>query len=152
MIFLFIAADIFLLDFGIKHYVDTHRKLNEETKILKDKIIIRKYYNNGAALNLLAKRPKVMCGIQTILMAAVSGCFVHFLRLKGHNGIKMALSFLVGGGLSNLFDRYTRHHVVDYFSFGSRWKKLRNVIFNISDLFIFLGAALLILFHRKEHK
>ena len=32
----------------------------EETPILKGKVIIRKYYNKGAALNFLAKKPERM--------------------------------------------------------------------------------------------
>ena len=49
MIYLGIIAGIFGLDCFIKRYVDKNRELMEETPILKGKVIIRKYYNKGAA-------------------------------------------------------------------------------------------------------
>ena len=79
MVYILIVAGIFFLDFGIKHYVDTHRDLKEKTPVLNGKIIIRKYYNKGAALNFLEKQPQVMRKIQTVLMAAVGGSFLILL-------------------------------------------------------------------------
>lgn len=57
---------------------------------------------------------------------------------------------LFGGGLSNLYDRYTKGHVVDYFhiNIGPKW--LRNIIFNVSDFFIFLGVILAAIGSEKE--
>ena len=54
----------------------------------------------------------------------------------------IVLALLLGGGLNNLYDRYTKGHVVDYFhlNFGPKW--LRAIVFNISDFCIFIGALL----------
>lgn len=150
MVYILIAAGIFLLDLAVKDYVDTHRELKEETPVLHGKIIIRKYYNKGAALNFLEKQPQVMRRIQTVLMAAVGGGFLILLPKKGRTGKKTALSFILGGGASNLYDRYKKGHVVDYFSFHSRWKRFSNIVFNISDFFIFAGSALLLIFGREK--
>lgn len=152
MIFAAIAAGIFLLDFIIKRQIDAKRELMDEELILNDKIILRKYYNKGAALNFLAKKPKLMCAIHTALMAVATTAFGFLLSQKNRSGQKLALSFLVGGGMNNLFDRITKHHVVDYFSFHVKWKKLRGIIFNISDLFIFLGAILALIFAQDGKK
>ncbi len=150
MIYLLIAAGIFVLDFFVKRYVDAHRKLMEETPVLKGKVIIRKYYNKGAALNFLAKRPQKMKKLQTVLMAAVGGSFFVLLFQKGKRGVKTALAMILGGGASNLYDRFTKGHVVDYFSFRSRHKYLSGIIFNLSDFFVFFGAALLVLLGKKD--
>ncbi len=56
--------------------------------------------------------------------------------------IKLGLSFVVGGAFSNVYDRLVRRYVVDYFSFNVKWERLRRIVFNISDLFIFLGSFL----------
>ena len=144
MIYIFIVAGIFFLDYGIKRYIDKRKVLGEEKKILKGHIIVKKYYNEGAALNFLRKKPHLLKAIQTGLIAATTGVFAFLLGKRGNHGVKMALSFLLGGGLSNLYDRYKKHHVVDYFSFETRWKKLRNIVFNISDFFIFFGALMLL--------
>lgn len=150
MIYLLIAAGVFTLDFFVKRYIDTHRKLMEETPILKGKVVIRKYYNKGAALNVLAKKPERMKQIQTVLMAAAGGSFFMLLQRKGERGVKTAFAMLLGGGASNLYDRFTKGHVVDYFSFRTRFKRLSGIIFNISDFFVFFGAALLVLFAKRD--
>ena len=50
-----------------------------------------------------------------------------------------------GGGLSNLYDRYTKHHVVDYVRFQTGPKWFQRIIFNVSDFFIFIGAVLAVI-------
>ncbi len=61
------------------------------------------------------------------------------MRLSGHALEKTGVALLLGGGLNNLYDRYTKGHVVDYFhlNFGPKW--LRAIVFNISDFCIFIG-------------
>ena len=125
-------------------------ELMEETPILKGKVIIRKYYNKGAALNFLAKKPERMRQIQTLLMAAAGGSFFTLLSRRGDKGVKTALAMILGGGASNLYDRVKKGHVVDYFSFKTRSRRLSGIIFNISDFFVFAGALLLVLFGKKE--
>ena len=51
-----------------------------------------------------------------------------------------ALTLVLAGGASNLYDRLKRGYVVDYFSI--QWKKLKKVVFNLGDIFIFAGSAL----------
>ena len=64
------------------------------------------------------------------------------MRLSGHALEETGVALLLGGGLNNLYDRYTKGHVVDYFhlNFGPKW--LRAIVFNISDFCIFIGALL----------
>ena len=56
--------------------------------------------------------------------------------------LKAGLSLLVGGAFSNTYDRLKRKYVVDYISFGVKWKGLRKVVFNVSDFCIIIGALL----------
>lgn len=145
MIYIGITIGVFLLDFFIKNYFDKNYARRIKHPRLKNKIIIEKYYNDGATLNLLADHPKWMKMIHTIVMAGV--CIVYYLviRLTGKSLSKTGMALLVGGGLSNLLDRYTKGHVVDYFRINVGPKRLRNIIFNISDFFIFIGAVLAVL-------
>ena len=106
---------------------------------------IEKYYNKGAAGNFLENRPKLLKKIQTFLMIVV-GIWL-FVSIRKQEGIiqKAGITFLIGGGFSNLFDRYTKGHVVDYikFRFGPKW--FRKLIFNVSDFFVFIGGILIVL-------
>ena len=51
------------------------------------------------------------------------------------------MSLMLGGAISNLYDRFVRKYVVDYFGFRCSLKKLENITFNLADVFIFAGAA-----------
>lgn len=142
------AALIFTIfggDFFLKNYMEKHLKWGEEKEICKGRILLHRYHNLGAALNILNKCPwalKIICGG----MLLVLGIFWFLLLGKKENsGILLGLSLLLGGGASNYYDRIMRGHVVDYFSFHTPWNWLNRIIFNISDLCIFLGGILVML-------
>lgn len=147
--YIVIAAAIFAADFFLKRQVDRKRKPGEESRILDGRIIVRKYYNKGAMLDSLERWPRLvrlLCGSILILLC---GMLALLLRDKGNRGLKLGISMVIGGGASNLYDRFTKGHVVDYFSFRSRYPKLQRIVFNISDMFIFLGSLLMLLFRKK---
>lgn len=145
MIYLFITAGIFLLDFIIKTYMDKKYARKVQHPRLNGAIILEKYYNRGAALNLLDKRPKVLKLLHTVALVIVGTVYYFFIRHSNRPVAKTGLALLLGGGLSNLCDRYTKGHVVDYFriNIGPKW--LRRIIFNISDFCVFIGALLAVL-------
>ena len=74
-----------------------------------------------------------MRALHTVIMFFVGILYYFLLRMPGHRLSKTGASLLVGGGLNNLLDRYTKGYVVDYvkFNFGPKW--LRGIIFNISQ-------------------
>jgi signal peptidase II len=150
MIYIACAVGIFLLDFFVKKKIDKSRELDEEETICGQKIILTKYYNKGAMLNFLDRWPKAMTAIHTAILAGVAVIYGVVLKTRDNPGIKLGLSMILGGGLSNLYDRFTKHHVVDYFRLNVGVKKLRNVIFNISDWFVFLGSILTVLFGSRK--
>ncbi|MCI8896109.1 MAG: signal peptidase II [Lachnospiraceae bacterium] len=148
MIYVLIAAAVFLLDLTVKGLVDKKRELGEETPILQGRIILRKYYNEGIVFDRLQRWPrlvKLLCGVMMILLC---GMWATALRRRDNRGLKLGLSLVIGGGASNLWDRLTKNHVVDYFSIRSRFPRIRRIIFNISDWFIFLGSICMLLFQR----
>ncbi len=146
MIYLIIAAGIFWLDYICKEYMDSRLSEKEEKPVLGGRIILRKLYNRGIILGFLKERRGLVAGISGILSLALLLGWMKLLTRKGFGFLKLAGSFLVGGGLSNLYDRLVRGHVIDYFSFGVKWKKLRRIVFNLSDIFIFMGASMTLLF------
>lgn len=64
---------------------------------------------------------------------------------KGKKLVKYGLAFLIGGAAGNVYDRAVRHYVVDYFSFETGLAWFDRIIFNISDIFIFVGMILLVI-------
>ena len=78
--------------------------------------------------------------IPLAVVSAAAGILCWILPKKGQFVEKIGLSMVIGGGLSNLYDRLFRGYVVDYFSI--QWKQLKKVVFNLGDIFIFAGSAL----------
>ena len=59
---------------------------------------------------------------------------------------------MLGGAFSNTYDRLKRKYVVDYVSFPVKNEKIRNVVFNISDFCIMIGALLMVLGSDDKHR
>lgn len=145
MVYIVIILGIFFVDFFIKKYIDEKYELKKRKVVFRKRLFLEKYYNEGAALNFLESHPRLLKKIQTFLMAGVGMWFYFSLKRQGGICQKIGMSFLIGGGLSNLFDRYTKGHVVDYLKFGFGPKWFRKLIFNVSDFFVFIGGILLVL-------
>lgn len=138
MIYLIMVAAIFLTELKIKAYIEKNKEMHKKEEILNGNIVIERYHNKGAMLNFLEDDVKVVKTMSLTFFGVILLIFVFLLPRKGDKLLKVALSFILGGALSNIYDRFTRGYVVDYFSF----KFLKKIVFNISDICIFLGAAL----------
>ena len=83
-----------------------------------------------------------MAAISLLLTSALSLVFLFTLTKHGCAALKTGLSLLLGGAWSNTYDRLKRKYVVDYFSLNVKWKPLRQIIFNLSDFCILIGALI----------
>jgi signal peptidase II len=61
---------------------------------------------------------------------------------------RFGLALFLSGGVSNWFDRVTRGSVVDFISVGLG--PLRTGIFNVADVAIVLGAAVVMLAELRQ--
>ena len=140
-----IILSIFAGDFWIKNQVEQKRAEGETREILGGRLLLRRYHNRGAALNFGERRRPLVAAISVLLTLAALGALILSLGQKGNGMLRVGLSLLLGGAFSNTYDRLKRKYVVDYVSFGVKWKKLRQVVFNISDFCIITGALLAVL-------
>ncbi len=142
MKFAVLSLTIFGGDFFLKNHMEKHLNRGEERRICKGRILLRRHHNYGMALNMLKNCQtalKVVCGSLLLLL----GAFWFLLLSKKENpGILLGVSLLLGGGASNFYDRIARGYVVDYFSFCTPFHWLNQIIFNVSDLCIFMGGIL----------
>lgn len=155
MIYLLIAVGVFITDFIIKDYIDRKKEENKPEEILEGKIILHKVYNKGAIFGLGSKKPEFTTGISVGVGAATLIAYLHLLLKSGYGLLKLGLSFVVGGAASNIYDKIVKKQVVDYFSINTKIKKVKRIVFNISDWFIFLGTIIIFisqLFKTKSGK
>ena len=131
MIFIILLMGVFLGDLLLKKYVEARLPEGKEKTILGGRILIRKLHNRGIALGRLAGRP-------LLIRRGTFGLINGAVRKTG-------AALLLGGALCNWFDRFHQGFVTDYFSFNVKWKRLKRLVFNLSDLCIMIGTVLLLL-------
>lgn len=137
---------IFGIDRMIKFHIDKELELDEPKEICGGKVILRKYYNKGAAFGVCASSPRFLAAVQGTLLASAAVCYGLLWKQGGKNGLKVSLGMLLGGGLGNFYDRIAYQYVIDYASFPVPFPRLRRLVFNVADFFIFAGAILTVLF------
>lgn len=143
MIYILIVIGIYFLDSKLKNYMEETMQLGEKKTILNGKIILKKQYNRGMFLNLLEDNVVAVKKISGILLGFLLMVFVLLLPRKHNKLLKLGLALCLGGGISNMADRVKHGYVIDYFSFNC--KALRSIVFNLADMFIFLGSFFILL-------
>ncbi|BCJ92969.1 hypothetical protein acsn021_05380 [Anaerocolumna cellulosilytica] len=138
MVFIIIVMAIFYTDVKIKEYIEDKKEMHKKEEILNGNITIERYHNKGAMLNFMQNDAGFVKCLSAALLGIILLVFTVLLPKKGNNLLKLGLSLVLGGALSNVYDRFKRGYVVDYFSF----KFLKKIVFNISDIFIFIGSFL----------
>ena len=137
-----ILSGIFIGDLCIKNKVEKSLAEGETRELFGGRLLLRRHHNRGAALNFGVRKRPVIAALSLLLTAFALGALLLSLGQKGNGMLKAGLSLLVGGAFSNTYDRLKRKYVVDYISFGVKWKGLRKVVFNVSDFCIIIGALL----------
>lgn len=100
--------------------------------------IIEKVTNDGMAFGFNSGNTKNI--FMTVFVIGIIINFIVKQISQIDNKTSMALGLILGGGLSNLIDRFIRHGVLDYIKFGQFFTC------NIADICIFIGWIMLILF------
>ena len=145
--YLFVAlssGSVLLIDFLSK---------NKIISIFKDgiveKIYVNEYldfilvFNTGISYGLFSGGGDFQKWILISLSILIIIFLLSLIRNESTILSKLSISFIIGGALGNVLDRFTYGAVVDFISLHARgfsW-----YIFNIADMFIVLGVILFIL-------
>lgn len=142
MILLALTAMIMVTDLGIKDIIESRPDTAFPKEIEKTggMVVLRKSHNPGLPMGFLSGYPELVLQIPAAVTCAAAGIFAWLLPRKGNCAQKLGLAMIIGGSGSNLYDRFVRGYVVDYLNV--RWKRLREVVFNLADVCILLGAFL----------
>lgn len=143
MFIIFIIAAIFLADRLSKQYVSENIREGSYREIVKNKLYVTNMRNTGAAYGLLAKKPKtlLLCTAVSVLWAVFS--LFQAVKNKGTLLEKLSLACILGGAAGNVSDRLRLKYVTDFIYIKpAKWKNAP--IFNVADIFIFIGSLLYI--------
>ena len=140
-----LAIAIFITDLLIKNHIERMEIAGDDKSLMGGRLLLRRYHNKGAFLNVGERRRGLVSVLSLVLTLGVTMVFLATFSYRGNRILKMGLAFLLGGAYSNTYDRLVRKYVVDYISFPVRNQKIRNIVFNISDFCIMIGALLLVI-------
>lgn len=140
-----LAFGIFVLDLLLKNYMERNLEEGENRPFCKGRLLIRKYHNKGAFLDVGEKKQGLVTALSLGLTLFMTVIFLSTFTMRGNSTLKAGLALLLGGAYSNTYDRLTRKYVVDYVSFPVKNRRIRRIVFNISDFCIMIGALLLVL-------
>jgi signal peptidase II len=128
---------------------------HQQIKLFDNHVMLTRVENSGAFLSIgdsLSLPVKFVVLILVPFTALLVGIFFLFSRSSLSRSTLFALSFIVGGGFGNIYDRYIYGSVTDFMHVD--FVVFRTGIFNMADVsimvgvFIILGSALL----RKNHR
>ena len=101
-------------------------------------------YNRGAAfsfLNHASGWQNLFLGCVAVMASIFILVWLHQISQKQYQ-LNIALTLILGGALGNLWDRFSRGHVIDFIQlYISRWSW---PVFNIADSAISMGIVLLL--------
>lgn len=145
MFYLLLIIFFFVIDFFLKNWVEVTPKDHLPRPLLNGHLEIRRLHNKGLAGGRFKEKPQLATLISGACLFVVSLLGLPLLFKKGSRLNKLAISMILGGAAGNFFDRLGRGHVVDYLSFPkAKLKTIRKYVYNLADLLIFLGSAILV--------
>lgn len=139
-----VAAAVFVGDQVVKRQA---RRLKDGEKRMhaRDMVVFRNCANRGAAMNIGQNYPAAVKAAALAVTALLTAVYVLTLGLAGRRTLKLGLSLLLGGAWSNVYDRLRRGYVTDYVSFDIGVPDLKDMVFNLGDFGIMVGALLIVL-------
>jgi signal peptidase II len=132
-----VAAAAVTADQVTKHVVTSTVALDDSVHVLGP-LSIHHVQNTGIAFGLFAGATAI---VAVVTAAAIVWMLAFFARSAArHPVLPAAFGLVIGGSLSNLFDRVRLGHVTDFIDVD--WWTFR--IFNLADSFIVVGVAILL--------
>jgi signal peptidase II len=104
-------------------------------------------WNHGVSYSLLIARDGLARAALLGFQFAIIGALVYWLWRAQSRLTALALGLVIGGALGNALDRLARGAVADFFYLHTTLPvgPLANYVFNLADVAITLGVALLLL-------
>jgi signal peptidase II len=136
-----LIAVLVAIDQIVKWLVERFMELGQMIDILPFLALLRAH-NNGVAFSMLGGVSHTTLIAVTSLIAL--GALAYLWRSPSfETGLRIGLAMIIGGAIGNIIDRVQHAYVIDYIYFHTPvWAF---AIFNLADVFISLGAALILI-------
>lgn len=126
---------IFMIDQFTKNKAEEFLEKGKRYQ-LGEKLNIGLIYNKGAFLGFLGNHKILLWIFSLGSLVAILIIGAPIMMMKGAHLMKFGICSILGGATGNLYDRFKKGKVVDFFSL---WFKPK-VFLNIADVFVIGGA------------
>lgn len=141
-----VVVIIILMDQVLKIWLQSVGEISVISGILNFKVS----ENNSAAYGI-GSNSTIMYVITNVIILGVILKFITTQNEFVDKKLKVFLSFIIAGGISNVIDRVLRGYVIEFIDFG---QVINLPVFNLADLFVIIGwvavAAIFASFTVKE--
>ena len=119
---------------------------NEQISLVNSFLVLTKVENTGAFLSIGNSLPRTarIILLNLLPLLVLGFAFIYLVTKKNlSNRMMIGLSFVIGGGLGNLYDRILYGSVTDFLHMD--FILFRTGIFNMADVSIMIGTFLLLM-------
>lgn len=117
-----------------------NKKDNKSVELVQNKLKLIIEEEKLKQLDGFQSGVSLIVKITLIILVCVVIYFIRLMQYQGDIGLKLALSFIIGGVFGNLIDRLGYGYVIDFICI----KGTKDIVFNLSRVFILTGLVLLI--------
>jgi len=142
MLFGLCAIFAIAVDQITKYWVVNYVPLNAQIKLISGFLYITHIKNSGGAFGLFQNKVNVFIIVSVISILLIIVLKIS-MRLKSYT-YNLALGFVLGGAVGNLYDRYFIREVTDFIALRFF------AVFNGADSFIVVGFIILVIFLIKN--
>ncbi len=128
-----------ILDQGSKWLAETRLSQTDTIPLIKGVFHLTYTRNTGAAFSILRNQQMLLIIITSAVMLMLALWLFRLVPQQGNGALKIALMFILSGGIGNLIDRIRLNYVIDLFDF----RLINYPIFNVADCLIVVGTILL---------
>ncbi len=144
LILIIIIANI-AVDQVTKKMTRDQIEYNETIEVIGDYLILTKVENEGAFLGMGSSLSPTMRKLLLLVLpaAVMLALLVYLIRNKDISRLSMiALSFIVGGGIGNIYDRIVYGSVTDMVFIDLQFA--HTGIFNAADVSVMIGTGIIL--------
>ena len=131
-----IAALLIAVDQMVKNWA-SEVLIKGEIPVIENVLYFKYAENTGVAFSMFSDNRWILVGVTSVMLIVV---LAFFLSGKVTSKLELlSLSLIMAGGIGNLIDRISLGYVVDFIDV----RIINFAIFNIADMCITIGAALI---------
>lgn len=142
----FLVILLIALDQAIKYYIVSNFSLGQVRKFIPKLVSLTYLQNTGAAFSIMENQQWFFALVTCIVIGAAIWYLIK--NIQASKWMLSGLILIIAGGVGNFIDRIQQGFVVDMFQLDF----VNFAIFNVADIYLTFGVAILLLVILKEEK